>query len=598
MRAILIAGFLAFLSAGVAQGPEGTAIVRGRVVDALSGKPLSQLTVRFSPQPRGSYAPGIDPQPPNRTAITGADGTFELPRLVAADYSIYADARGEYLPIQYGASGATGHARLLEVAEGVRLDITIKAWRGATIEGHVFDERGRPVIGADVRVFPDDSSVYGSAYTDDRGAYLVARLRPGRYAVGVPITLWNRTISATPGRPTSYGYRQGGYVLDQALRTLLWPYGAPFPPAADDGRPRVYETAFAGGSRTKSSATTFRLEAGDVRSNVDITLTAVRGVRVAGIVSTPGHVDGTILTLTRPGVSENLEGSIQATSAKDGTFVFVAVPPGQYTLTGHRRKPPLTEVTLAAGYSVGGDDVILNDPDDVWLNMPLAVGDVDVDDLVLALRLGTAVNGRVVIEDAGPSESAPRQQPRIQLAPAQHPESGLDDRYVPVGREGTVAMRIKPGSYRVLCRSGAAGRTFRTAIVNGIEIGDGPLVIGEEPIADLQFVFARIDTMLHGAVVDASGQPRARGTVLVFPADRDRWFRLEESNYGRRIEVTNGRYQAAGLPPGDYYAIALNSYHRSFTSSGLEALIDAATRVTLRDGAPQTISLTVREDQK
>ena len=159
MRAVLLAGFHALLSTGSAQGPEGTAVVRGRVVDALSGKPLTQLTVRFSPQPRGSYAPGITPQPPNRTAITGADGAFEVPRLIAADYAIYADARGEYLPIQYGGSGANGYARLLEVAEGVRLDITINAWRGATIEGHVFDERGRPVVGTDVRAFPDDSSL-------------------------------------------------------------------------------------------------------------------------------------------------------------------------------------------------------------------------------------------------------------------------------------------------------------------------------------------------------------------------------------------------------------------------------------------------------
>jgi hypothetical protein len=574
--------------------------VRGRVVDGLSGTPLPQLTVRFSPQPRRSYSPGIDPQPPNRTAITGADGTFEVPRLVAADYSIYADARGEYLTIQYGRNSANGHARLLEVGEDARLDITIKAWRGATIEGHVFDERGRPVVGAQVRVFADDPSLYGSASTDDRGAYQIARLHPGRYAVGVEVGLRNRTLSATPRRPSPYGFDMGGYVLDRALRTVLISYSAPFPPVDDDGRPRVYESAFAGGSATRAGATAFRLEAGDVRSNVDITLTAVRGTRIAGVVNAPGKVDGTILTLARAGDPPTVDGNIQATAAKDGTFVFIAVPPGQYTLTGFRREPPLTEVSLAGGFpSTAMDDMIGRDPDDVSLALPMSVGDADVDHLVLTLRSGTPVSGRIVIEDADPRETGLAGQPRLVLAPAQPPRNTFEDRYLPIGRDGrSASMRIRPGTYRILCQYGISSHTFKTAILNGVAIGDGPLVIGEQPIADLQFVFARMDTMLRGAIVDPSGKPRVRGTVLVFPADRERWFRLDESSHGRRIEVANGRYQAEGLPPGDYYAIALNSYQRSFSSSGLEALIGTATRVTLRSGAPQTLSLIVREDQK
>src|SRR5687767_4754364 len=108
MRALLLVGVLALLSTPTAQGPAGTATVRGRIVDGSTGRPVPNLTVRFSPRPRLPYAPGIDPEPPSRSALTTADGTFEVSQLAAADYVVYADSRGEYLSIEYGASGPGG----------------------------------------------------------------------------------------------------------------------------------------------------------------------------------------------------------------------------------------------------------------------------------------------------------------------------------------------------------------------------------------------------------------------------------------------------------------------------------------------------------
>jgi hypothetical protein len=41
------------------QGPDGTATVRGRVVDAVTGRPL-RVFIGFYPQPRLPCTPGID----------------------------------------------------------------------------------------------------------------------------------------------------------------------------------------------------------------------------------------------------------------------------------------------------------------------------------------------------------------------------------------------------------------------------------------------------------------------------------------------------------------------------------------------------------
>jgi protocatechuate 3,4-dioxygenase beta subunit len=590
---VLVAAIL--LSVTASQGPEGTAVVRGRVVDGASGKPLRNLSVHFNPQPRFPYTPGIDPEPPSRSALTDANGAFDVARLVAAEYAIYAGTAGDYLSIEYGVSRAGGAGKHLIVPDGAQMDIVIKAWRGASITGQIVDERGRPIVGAQVQAIAKDSTPYGYATTDDRGAYEIARLRPGRYAVAVPISLSNRTLNASPpARQGSYAPAISPYVLDRGARTILSPSGAPLPPAADDGRAQVYTTTFFGGASNKASALYLTLAPGEARTNVDITLPAVRGTRISGIVSSPSRIAGTILTLRADGSSGAYEdGRIDATAAADGTFVFVATAPGRYVLTARRREPPLTEVTLSNGApSFAMDDVVERDPEDLWAEMPLTIGDADVDGVLVALRAGTAMSGRVVLEDEGPEY--PRDfQPRVILSPSSQ-LSSLDDRHVQFDQHGFVSMRLRPGSYRLLSWRAVHGRTFRTAIVNGHEIGDGPLVVGADPISDVQFVFTRNGTALAGTVIDGTGRAAASAAVVVFPIDRGQWIRLDESSRAGIARAVSGRYTIVGLLPGEYYAVAVDDFRGSLSAASLEPLVEHAARVVMRIGEPATLNLVMR----
>jgi len=52
-----------------------------------------------------------------------------------------------------------------------------------------------------------------------------------------------------------------------------------------------------------------------------------------------------------------------------------------------------------------------------------------------------------------------------------------------------------------------------------------------------------------------------------------------------------------GLPPGDYHAVALADYRTSVSASFAERLAPQATRVTLREGQPATVSLVVRNPE-
>src|SRR5262249_16607038 len=198
------------------------------------------------------------------------------------------------------------------------------------------------------------------------------------------------------------------------------------------------------------------------------------------------------------------------------------------------------------------------------------------------------VTGRIVFDDDTYALAPRDQPPRILLAgSATSPDFGAD-RYLVVGRDGKISMHIRPGAYRVLTQATPQGRVLRTAIVNGVELGDAPLVVGTDALTDVQFVFTRYDTALRGTVKGPSGDRPADGTVVLFPADKARWFRLGESSLGRVMRAANGLYEFSGIPPGDYYVTAIDNFQFGI-SEQVATLVDGAVRVTVRAGVPLTL---------
>jgi hypothetical protein len=73
-----------------------------------------------------------------------------------------------------------------------------------------------------------------------------------------------------------------------------------------------------------------------------------------------------------------------------------------------------------------------------------------------------------------------------------------------------------------------------------------------------QVVFTQKTTDLSGAVTDDRNRPVLDATVIVFPANRERWTYL--SRYVRTIRPdTNGRFTLKNLPPEDYLIIAVQN---------------------------------------
>src|SRR5882672_2434160 len=150
----------------------GTAVVRGHVVAADTGKPLRRARIMLQ-------APELGGE--NRTTSTNAEGKFELKDLPAARYNIVVSRSG-YLQLRYGQRRPFEAGKLLQVSDKQRVDnVDFALPRMSLITGRLFDETGDPISG--VRVFAMRSVYFEGkrrlvpaangplALTDDAGQY-------------------------------------------------------------------------------------------------------------------------------------------------------------------------------------------------------------------------------------------------------------------------------------------------------------------------------------------------------------------------------------------------------------------------------------------
>ncbi len=161
----------------------GTAIVRGRVVDGVTGAPIARARV--------SVMVGGPNQRQPAPALTDEDGAFTLTQISAGPFSVMV-SKSTFLAGRYPEIGRSMRARgqPLVIAEGQVLDgLTIPLYHGGAIAGRVLDMYGDPIEFAQVRVVRIRGGArpqgMNQTQTNDLGEYRLPRLEPGRYAVHV-----------------------------------------------------------------------------------------------------------------------------------------------------------------------------------------------------------------------------------------------------------------------------------------------------------------------------------------------------------------------------------------------------------------------------
>ena len=490
--------------------PKGTAVIRGQVLEAGSGSPIRRAQVRaMSMDGRGSGVTGTD-----------AEGRYEIKDLAGGRYSISATKSG-YITSQYGQRRPGEPGTPLEIADGMAADkLNFTLARGGVIAGRVLDDTGDPMAGVQVaamrygfmagsRRLIGAGSEGGNDRTDDQGGFRLYGLPPGDYYV-----------SAT--------YR-GQMMMGPEINNTQ-----------SDG----YAPTYFPGTPNLAEAQRVSPKAGQEVSGVVFSLMVSRLARISGrALNSRGEpaTRATVMLMPAEPMSGMFMTMGNAMVGPDGAFQIPNVAAGRYLLNIRPMGMPT--------------------PTDEFAALPVTVGSEDIDNVFVSTAVGATARG-VVVSDTG--EPLPVRPEQIQLfAGAVDPTVPSPGMGGPPRVNDDFSFELTSLFDRRIIRGGmmgAPGWSLKAVRFDGEDITDeGMEFVPGRNIEGLQVVFTQKVTDLSGLVTDERGKPVLDASVVIFPANRDKW--RPQSRYVRTLRPdTQGRYNIKSLPPGeDYLVIAVQN---------------------------------------
>ena len=541
-----------------APAPKGR--IAGRVVAADSGRPVRRARVFLS----GAQIQG------GRGTLTDNDGNFELSELPEGRYTLTAGRAG-FITLSYGQRRPLQAGTPLQLADGQQLTgLEFRLPRGGVIAGHVYDESGDPLPGANVRVLRYEYAQgnrqlvpVGAAQTDDLGAYRVWGLNPGDYYVS----------AVTP----NVGGRGGGPFAPPAGRGGRG--GAAGPAQTQDDPEQVgYAPTFYPGVPAAAEARPVTVGLSAEVPSIDFQLLLVRTVRVAGRVTNPDGSDTTAGNVTlipeTGGRAGRGAGGFGSRINWDGAFSMANVPPGRYILRAR------------------GDDTV----EPQFAMQPITVGEADLSNLTVILAPAASISGTVAFK-AAQGQQVP-DPTTVRVGAPQVDDITLGPNPVArVERTGAFTLSgLQVGSHLVRPQGLPRRWVLESVSLNGRDITDTPIELRSgQTLAGLTITFTDRLTEVNGTITDDRNTPVTEFTLLAFPQDESLWRPLSRHIMTTRPDQ-NGRYQMRGLPSGRYYLVAVDPAEQSewFEPTYLSAHVAAATSVTLAEGDVKTQDFKVR----
>jgi hypothetical protein len=606
---------------GAAPPAIGTSVLAGLVISDDEGhRPIRRALITVS----GSTVRG------QRLLSTDDTGHFQLTGLPTGTYTAVVSKPG-YVSTYYG-SRRPGRApgTPFTLADGQRRDLTIPLTHGAVVTGAITDPFGRPLpeirvsvlevrtVNGDRRLVTVPTAGPNGTATDERGIYRLWGLPPGAFV-----------ISAAPnGFPSNAAVRQiTSTDLDWA-RQQLTSGRAGTSPAPDAGHTVGYATVYFPGVVDAGSASQVAVAAGQERSGIDFPLqlvpTAVLGGTVIGLDGQPLTTGAQVL-LTRAQGAQPAGGGVIAAPLSSrnmsldrfGKFSLAGVEPGSYTLTArssNRPGGPPTPAPPPLGMSAPGPPLPPPPPQslpfELWATLDVSVAGDDLTGLVLAMRPGMTVSGRVAFEGTSPPVDD-LTRVRVGLTPSTNDGIAFNVGAKPGAANGTFTLTgVTPGRYRPTASvaAPAAGRgtapvpggptpwRLKSAMWQGRDLLDLLLdVRPNEDVTDVTLTFTDLTTELSGSLLTTGGDPASGYMVLVFPEDSSLW--LPTSRRIRQIQpAPDGTYKAVNLPSGAYYLGAVTDADSGDLSdpSFLEQVAAASLRITIADGGKTVQNLRLK----
>lgn len=527
--------------------PAAKGRIRGTVVAADTNAPLREAVVRLAGRDGGSA----------RTTTTDADGRFELLAVPAGRYAVLA-SKAAYLTRQYAQRVEHVPGRPLELAEGQSLPpITIVLPKGGVVSGRILDQYGDALPDARIRVLRYERRAGRrrlvpagrAAITDDLGQYRVYGLPPGEYFVG-----------AGPG-----GSDEG-----------------------EAGTPRVDGHAPTYYPGTTNLADAQPLAVAIAQDTLaEFPLVPARLVTVSGFVTTfsgARAVGGRVELRSRSDLASEaaslsrFSGPIGA----DGGFTIGPVAPGTYVIVA------VAETGRTFGPFGAAEERQVG-------SAPLTVGNDPLTGASVATAPGATVVGRVaedVGDVAGPSESL-----QVVATAANPDDPEADHRQIqpaPVRADRTFELRGLRGRYLL----NVLGLPPRYAL-KGVYLGtrditdDGVEAGSAARVSGLRVVVTSRVTDLSGTVHERDARPVRDYIVLACSDDRTRWTHPLARHTRVARPDQHGRYAITGLPPGEYWVVALADLEPGGAEDVdvLARLQESGSRVRLAAGEARVLDL-------
>ena len=571
--------------------PAGEARISGHVFTADTGRPVRRARIMID----AAELPG------GRATLTDDQGLFEIPGLPAGRYSVNVSKSG-FVTLSYGQRRPQQPGTPIQLAAGQQLaSIDFKLPRGGVIAGHVVDDAGEPLAGANVAVMryayaqgARQLVPVGSANTDDQGAYRVWGLNPGSYYV----TSTTRHLEGIVGAIMANAPPEATAMIEQSAAQFGGQAGGPFggrgggpggrggvaamgfgptagpTPGGDAAHQVAYTPTYYPGVAQSSEAQAVTLGLSAEVSDINFGILLVRTGRVSGRAAT---ADGAPVTFGNVGlVSESGRGpgmNLWGRIAGDGSFTIPMVPPGRYTLrarTGGQEAPQFAQQSIT-------------------------VGDGDALSLAIVLAPGATISGSVTFQTTTSVTVPDPSQIRL-VAPTTDFAAPGPSAVARMERNGTFTMSgVMAGSHWLRPQSTVRGWTLKSVTVEGRDVTDTPFdVRSGQALADVSVVFTDRVSEVNGTLTDDHQTPVTGYTILAFPTDKTLW-RPQARQIMTSRPDQNGTFQLRGLPPGDYYVVPADPEEQGewFEPSFLEPLVTTAARISLGEGDVKTQNFTL-----
>jgi protocatechuate 3,4-dioxygenase beta subunit len=476
--------------------PVALCAVRGVVLKADTGDPLPKADVEMWQE--GNIGQTSD-------ATTDSQGQFELKNLEPGSYRLSAQRNG-YVRQEYGQTKPEESGSLLTLSPGQKVsDITIRLIPAAIITGHIYDEDGEPVQGAQALAY---------RYVYEEGQRELVRAGDAR--------------TNDLGEFRIYGLAPGQYIVEALKQPRLLAFLKPEP---------GYVPVYYPGAADVTRATPVSLRAGDEFSSADITLQKSQTVTLRGRVTS--GLSG------RPALHARVYLVSQGTATTGSHVIsesFVNDPRGSFEL----RSVVTGAYFLYAFLYEGGKQETARQAFDV--------ADADLDGINLTVTPGVEVKGRLRVE-GDPAANAGSFQ--VSLSPK---DMTLFFGGIPsdtVKPDGSFLLKnVFDDDYEINV-DGLPGNSYlKSARWEAVDALTSGVRVVSTPARGLLDILVSPNGARINGLVSKDGQPFPGASVTLVP---DPPHRGEKRLFQATSTDQLGHFVLQGITPGDYKLFAWES---------------------------------------